>query len=477
MAGTADDGKIGRLQSMLDGERAKVRKLVDIQRRASHERASLLTERSAFERRLAVLESQHDLLLAAPGPDQPAGPSLRVLAAGPIRKTIFEFVQGAVVTGDPTQGPFDVLVIPRPEKQDLGQLAGDVPEAVWSAVRTGRTRLVLDGSSEGRLHRLVLDSFRVLAERTGTPIDEMVYLIQDRLAGRRGGRTGSRLDVPLRVVHYDYYLHKTLHPLLRRGQAAFEKGLARYRKAPRHGRRAFVSLNLTPKSHRVLLLARLLREGLWDSGFISFGGFDPALGDDVSPGELAAQIDWGGLESAREEAAPWLAELHRKGAILFGMPEDAAPDEIARRSLRINDLEEYRRSWFSVVTETEMSRNRLRVTEKILKPVLNFHPFVVLGNAGALRLVQSYGLQTFPELFDESYDDEEDPARRFDMVYDQVRRLARMDEAALARLNTSVAEKVVFNARWCMTRLPGLFQHTLLPAAIELISPMKPRGA
>ena len=63
------------------------------------------------------------------------------------------------------------------------------------------------------------------------------------------------------------------------------------------------------------------------------------------------------------------------------------------------------------------------------------------------------------------------------MVYDQVRRLARMDEAALARLNTSVAEKVVFNARWCMTRLPGLFQHTLLPAAIELISPMKPRGA
>ena len=469
MSETADGGKIARLQARLDRERAKVRKLVDSQRRASAEQATLLAARAGMERRLAVLESQHDLLVAAPTTNRGPSPHLRVLAAGPIRKTIFEFLEGVVITSDPAHAPFDVLLIPRPEKQDLGRLARDIPDAVWSAVRDGRTTLVLDGSSEGRLHRLVVDSFRSLAQQTGAPLGEMVYLIQDRLA--------ARPDVPVRVVNYDYYLHKTLHPLLRRGQAAFDKGLARYHRAPRHGRRAFVSLNLTPKWHRVLLLARLLRDGLWDSSFISFGGFDPALGDDVSPGELAAQIDWGGLESAREEAAPWLAELHRKGAILFGMPEDAAPAEIARRSLRINDLAEYRRSWFSVVTETEMSRDRLRVTEKILKPALNFHPFVVLGNAGALRLVQSYGLQTFPELFDESYDDEEDPARRFDMVYDQVRRLAAMDETELDRLDASVAEKVVFNARWCMTRLPDLFQHTLLPAAVELIAPTRRRGA
>ena len=229
MSETTDGGRIARLQARLDGERVKVRKLLDSQRRTSAERASLLAERAGLERRLAVLESQHDLLLAAPTTNRGSGPALRVLAAGPVRKTIFEFLEGAVITSDPAEAPFDVLVIPRPEKQDLGQLARGIPDAVWSAVRDGRTRLVLDGSSEGRLHRLVVDSFRSLAEQTGASLGEMVYLIQDRLAARR--------DVPVRVVNYDYYLHKTLHPLLRRGQAAFEKGLARYRKAPRHGRR------------------------------------------------------------------------------------------------------------------------------------------------------------------------------------------------------------------------------------------------
>ncbi len=465
MSGTEDGGKIGRLQARLDGERAKVRKLVASQERAAAEQASLEVGRRGLERRLAVLESQHDLLIAAQAPGREPGPPLRVLVVGVMRKTIFEFIEGAMVTGDPALAPFDVVVIPRPEKRDLAELARGVPEAVWDAVRSGRTRLVLDGSSEGRLHRVVLERFRALAQQTGAPLRDVVYLIQDRLAGRPGACAEARPDAPVRIVNYDYYLHKTLLPMLKHGPAAFENRMARYLRAPGRGRRAFLTLNLSPRGHRVLLLARLLRDGLWDRGFVSFGGFGPQFGGD----ELASRVNWQGLETAGADVAPWLPELHRKGAVLFGIRDDAGVDEVARQSLRSADLEEYRLSWFSVVTETEMTRDQLRVTEKILKPLLNFHPFVVLGSPGALRLVRSYGFETFPELFDESYDDEEDPVRRFDMVYDQVRRLAHMDEAELGRLNASVAEKVVFNARWGMTRLPGLFQHTLLPAVLERI--------
>ncbi len=103
--------------------------------------------------------------------------------------------------------------------------------------------------------------------------------------------------------------------------------------------------------------------------------------------------------------------------------------------------------------------------------MLNFHPFIVLGNPASLRLIRGYGFQTFPEIFDESYDDEEDPARRFDMVYGQIVRLARMDEAELDRLEASVAEKVVFNARWGLTELPRMFQDVFLQNAIGRMLP------
>ena len=471
LSGTAEDGEIERLKAKLDRERAKVGKLVAMRDRHSARRIAWLAERGALQRRLAVLESQHRLLIAAPGQLDSPGSPLRILVWGPVRKTIVEFLGGAMITGDPEQGPFDLVVIPRPEKQDLDQVASGVPEAVWRAVRTGRTRVVLDGSSEGKLHRTVIGRFRSLAERTGAPLGQMTYLMQDRLAAPGWGEPGPSIDVPLPVINYDYYLHKTVFPMLKHGQPVFRRRLAGYRKASRRGRRAFLSLNLAPRGHRVVLLSRLLRDGVWDNGFVSFGGFGPAGGDAGDPDGAAPVVDWGGFETAGEELAPWVAELHRKGVLLFGVPEGPEPSAVAREVLRAGELREYRRSWFSVVTETEMRRDTLRVTEKVLKPLLNFHPFVVLGNPGALRLIQSYGFQTFPEIFDESYDDEVDPVRRFDLVYDQVVRMARMDEAELDRLEASVAEKVVFNARWGLTRLPHLFQDTLLPAAIAQLLP------
>ena len=464
----ADRGGIDRLFAKLGHEREKVRKLVEVRARLASERAAWLAERGGLERRLAVLEGQQHLL---PPASRVPRPPLRVLVAGPIRKTLFEFVRGAMVTGDPSQGAFDLLVIPRPEKQDLNQVADGLPKAVWDAVRAGRTRLILDGSSEGNLHRAILERFRSLAQRTGASLGEMLYLTQDRLATHHRTASGQPLSVPLPVLNYDYYLHRALFPLLEHGQAAFRGRMARYTEAPRRARRALLSLNLSPKAHRVLLLARLLRDGLWDSGFISFGGFGSTGAQDAQPDELLGRVDWRGFEAAAPEVTPWVAALHRKGAILFGLPEVAGAAGLVRRSLYAGDLPEYRQSWFSVVTESEMRRDTLRITEKVLKPVLNFHPFVILGNPGALRLIKSYGIQTFPELFDESYDDEEDPARRFDVVYAQVVRLARMDEAELDRLDASVAEKIVFNARWGLTELPRLFQDTLLPAAIERMLP------
>jgi hypothetical protein len=456
-----------RLRRTLDHERAKVRKLVEIRDSLVAERSDWTCERGKLERRLACVETHP--WRPSPSRSVEARP-LRVLVPvpGAVRKTIFEFAGQADVCTDPSKGPFDLLVMPRPEKRDLQQMSGRVPEGVWDAVRSGATRLVLDGSSEGWSREGGhLQKFLDLAQSIGTPPGEIVYLTQNRFEACRQRPRPGWTPNPLRVLVYDYYLHKTLSPMRKGGGAAFTSRLARYQRAARRGRRAFLSLNRWPRGHRVLLLARLLRDGLWDKGFISFGGLGPSDGRDADL-QVLRQLDADGFDRAAAELEPLIAPLQQKGVAFLGARADGAAPHAARRaSIYADELGEYRHSWFSVVTETEMDRDILRITEKVLKPALNFHPFVVFGNAGALQLVRSYGFQTFPEIFDESYDDEEDPARRFDLVYDQVSRLARLEEAQLDRLEASVAEKIVFNARWGLTELPRIFQETILPATLE----------
>lgn len=71
---------------------------------------------------------------------------------------------------------------------------------------------------------------------------------------------------------------------------------------------------------------------------------------------------------------------------------------------------------FSFVTETTYEpvnkEDVLFITEKLYQPIVNFHPFVVASQVNTLSFLRNYGYQTFPELFDESYDEIEDIAVR-----------------------------------------------------------------
>jgi hypothetical protein len=79
----------------------------------------------------------------------------------------------------------------------------------------------------------------------------------------------------------------------------------------------------------------------------------------------------------------------------------------------------------------------LRITEKTFKPIANYQPFIVLGNEGTLKYLKSLGYESFTEMFDESYDQEENITKRFLMVLDEIEKFC----------NLSVNEKNKTNAR------------------------------
>jgi hypothetical protein len=80
----------------------------------------------------------------------------------------------------------------------------------------------------------------------------------------------------------------------------------------------------------------------------------------------------------------------------------------------------YRDSWFSLVTETIYDYPCTFRTEKIWKPIVMGHPFVVAANRGYLRDLRNAGFQTFGTLVDESYDTVDRPDVRIERITDSV---------------------------------------------------------
>tara|TARA_R110000851_G_scaffold278758_2_gene431853 strand:+ start:103 stop:1074 length:972 start_codon:yes stop_codon:yes gene_type:complete len=96
----------------------------------------------------------------------------------------------------------------------------------------------------------------------------------------------------------------------------------------------------------------------------------------------------------------------------------------------------YRPEWyngtnFTVVAEAmnEISDgpNDCFITEKTMKPIMYGHPFIILGDKGIYSMLESWGFYTFPELFDQSFDLEEDLDKKIDILCNQIQKYQHND--------------------------------------------------
>jgi hypothetical protein len=91
----------------------------------------------------------------------------------------------------------------------------------------------------------------------------------------------------------------------------------------------------------------------------------------------------------------------------------------------------YLNSFISIVSETLFYEESGYLSEKIWKPIVHGHPFILIGPAHSLKFLKDeFGFKTFHPLIDESYDSEENPKKRLQMIFDEISRLNsyNMDE-------------------------------------------------
>ena len=104
-------------------------------------------------------------------------------------------------------------------------------------------------------------------------------------------------------------------------------------------------------------------------------------------------------------------------------------------------------SCINIVTETSFVNNELFISEKVLKPILMYQPFIVIGPYQYLNQLKKYGYKTFSEFWDESYDDIEDSTLRIKIILELIRELNSKSIAELNELYQKTKDICIYNRR------------------------------
>ena len=188
----------------------------------------------------------------------------------------------------------------------------------------------------------------------------------------------------------------------------------------------YINLNRVPKPHRIRLMMRLMENNLLDNGYNSLMSFpigvqkiNRLLLDDRTERNSVEEYDnkfpKEDKESIRKinKLLPMTVDFTKPGGSGF-----AFGSALSGPSKFTND------SYFSIVTESHYREwGGFLSSEKIMKPLISMQPFFVLGQPYTLKYLQDCGFKTFGNIIDESYDNEVDDIKRFNMVTNEIIKL------------------------------------------------------
>lgn len=192
---------------------------------------------------------------------------------------------------------------------------------------------------------------------------------------------------------------------------------------PVNQKNLYLTYNRNPRHHRVQLILNLLKHNIFDRGLISLS-------------ELVYKTP----EDANVEHVDFL-----KNNAPFVISEGC--DLFFNMCCNITK-EDYEKTFISMVTETLVDEGTLFISEKVWKPIMVGHPFIVYGNLGTLKFLKSMGYRTFDKWVSEEYDNEPDSGKRCNMITEELIKLSTKTVEELKLIRSEMNEVCDYNQKW-----------------------------
>ena len=95
---------------------------------------------------------------------------------------------------------------------------------------------------------------------------------------------------------------------------------------------------------------------------------------------------------------------------------------------------DYQSTGIEVVLETLFDDSRWHLTEKTLRPIACWQPFILCATPGSLQYIRNYGFETFDKFIDESYDTVSDSQQRLCCIVNEMKRIQELSQPARDQL-------------------------------------------
>ncbi len=146
-----------------------------------------------------------------------------------------------------------------------------------------------------------------------------------------------------------------------------------------------------------------------------------------------------------------------------------------KHSIKRNDRwmnpEIYHDAYINVVTEAFADKEiDCFITEKTFKPMLQLQPFLIQGNRHSLKKLKQAGYKTFPELFNESYDELETWQQRSDAIIIELQNWCKLSKQEQQEKCSSVMQKLLHNQQMVFNTSADLTRSAYLKDILRAVS-------
>ena len=247
----------------------------------------------------------------------------------------------------------------------------------------------------------------------------------------------EKLNLPkINIIGLNYLVEYLTSVILKKKKFPIEDF-----KVDRIREKKFTCLNGAFRASRIIIVSELFRNGLDKDGYISLIG---NYGEDLPiKSDLQPELDNDTIKYFIDKIVPRLP-------IAVDLEKDVELIEPYIGHSYIHEM--YTNSSFNIITETSYNwdsssiiDNNIFLTEKTYRPIFGMQPFIVVSNPGFLKFLKSMGFETFPEFFDESYDEIENPIERMNTIVNEIKKICSLSLEELHDRYYNIFDKLEHN--------------------------------
>lgn len=210
----------------------------------------------------------------------------------------------------------------------------------------------------------------------------------------------------------------------------------------------FVNYNRIPREHRIIMLSLLYQYDMIKHGIVSCGPLNDGniIKNYILPNNFEQNIC--------EELFDFLMKLSGQSPDGLALGTDNPAQNIVH--------DHYVNTFVSLVSET--LTDSIFFSEKIYKPILMGHPFILMGAPGQLKVLRSFGFRTFNKWWNEDYDEIPNTLERAKHIAELLNTLSkktteelikiRMDMRLTLLHNQNVYNNMINRRKVCNDRQP-----------------------